>query len=188
VREATVDDADAIARVHVDSWRGAYRGLVPDSVLDGLSVERRAEGWREWLAPDRATRRNIDGLGRIIAAARTWVAEREDRIVGFVNAGPSRESDVANCGEVYAIYVLPEAWDNGVGAALMNAAVSWLRTRYAGAMLWVLAGNDRGRAFYEKGGWGPDGSVQKLDFDGIDLDEVRYRIDFGPGRTTGSDV
>jgi hypothetical protein len=30
IREATVADADGIARVHVDTWRSAYCGLIPD--------------------------------------------------------------------------------------------------------------------------------------------------------------
>ena len=47
IRPATVDDAAAVAHVHVSSWRSTYRGLMPDAVLDSLSVERRAEFWRE---------------------------------------------------------------------------------------------------------------------------------------------
>ena len=46
VRAATADDAAGVARVHVDSWRATYKGLMPDAVLDGLSVDNRAD----WLA------------------------------------------------------------------------------------------------------------------------------------------
>jgi len=41
IRPATPEDARAIAEVHVASWRYAYRGLLPDDVLDRLSVEER---------------------------------------------------------------------------------------------------------------------------------------------------
>jgi GNAT superfamily N-acetyltransferase len=171
VREATVDDAEAIARVHVASWRSAYRGLVPEAVLNGLSVERRTTGWKEWL--DR------EGHGPIVANSMTWVAEVEDVVCGFANAGPCRDEDATDrTGEVHAIYITEDVWDAGVGAALMNAAVSWLRERFAHATLWVLEGNARGRAFYEKGAWAWDGTRQTLDFDGTDLPEIRYRIDF----------
>ena len=164
VRAARVEDADAIAAVHVQSWRGAYAGLVPQAVLDGLSVERRAEGWREWLPK--------------VDESRTWVAEQDGDIVGFVNAGPCRDDDAPNgTGEVNAIYVTAGAWDKGVGAALISEALAWLRGRFTCATLWVLQGNERGRRFYEKGGWAPDGRQQKLDFDGTDLPEMRYRID-----------
>ena len=50
VRWATADDAAAIAAVHIASWRAAYRGLLPDAVLDSLSLEARTDHWREWLA------------------------------------------------------------------------------------------------------------------------------------------
>jgi hypothetical protein len=42
---ACPDDAEAIARVHVDSWRTTYQGILPDEVLAGLSVERRRAFW-----------------------------------------------------------------------------------------------------------------------------------------------
>jgi GNAT superfamily N-acetyltransferase len=163
VREAQVGDASAIAHVHVLSWQGAYRGLVPDEILDSLSVGRRGDSWRERLGTS-------DG--------KTWIAELSGGIVGFVTAGASRDEDAADdTGEVNAIYVLPHAWDKAVGAALMNTAVSWLRETFSAATLWVLKGNARGRRFYEKGGWCPDGSAQPLDFGGTSLDEVRYRIE-----------
>ena len=43
IRRATVDDADAIATVHIASWRGAYAGIVPDAFLASLDVAARAE-------------------------------------------------------------------------------------------------------------------------------------------------
>lgn len=46
IRRATPDEAPAIADLSVRAWRAAYRGIVPDEVLDQLSVERRATGWR----------------------------------------------------------------------------------------------------------------------------------------------
>ena len=45
LRDATPDDAHAIATVHVASWQVAYRGFMPDAVLDGLSVDDRARKW-----------------------------------------------------------------------------------------------------------------------------------------------
>lgn len=164
IREARAEDAEAIAVVHVQSWRDAYTGLVPQAVLDGLSVERRADAWREWLPK--------------LEQSRTWVAEVEGEIAGFVNAGASRDGDApAGTGEINAIYVLGSLWDAGLGAALMNTALEWLRERFAAATLWVLEGNHRGRRFYEKGGWRPDGKSQDLDFEGTSLPEMRYRID-----------
>ncbi len=53
VREATVDDVPAIARVHVDIWRATYRGIVPDDFLDGLTYEGRERQWTAALGPER---------------------------------------------------------------------------------------------------------------------------------------
>jgi len=36
VRRATIDDAVDIADVHVATWRATYRGLMPQSLLDGF--------------------------------------------------------------------------------------------------------------------------------------------------------
>lgn len=168
VRDATPDDAEAIARVHVETWKAAYRGLIPDEILDGLSVARRAEAWREWLT----------GGGR--AGQGTWVAVRSDEVIGFANAGPSRDDDVdAGTGEVYAIYVRPAHWDTRVGATLMEQSLDHLRPHFTAATLWVLETNRRGRRFYEKGGWLPDGASQPLERFGGAI-EVRYVIDLRP--------
>lgn len=81
VRQAAADDARAIAAVHVEGWRWAYRGLVPDAWLDALSVDQREAMWRATLsAPD--------------TAARVWLTERAGRAVGSAATAPSRiESD-----------------------------------------------------------------------------------------------
>src|ERR1041385_8579918 len=49
IRPAAPEDAPAIARVHVESWRTTYRGIFPQGLLDGLSIEDRARSWNEVL-------------------------------------------------------------------------------------------------------------------------------------------
>jgi GNAT superfamily N-acetyltransferase len=79
--------------------------------------------------------------------------------------------------EVYALYVLPEAWRGGVGRSLLTTAVEYLRTRGAALLtLWVLEDNGPGRAFYEVMGWEPDGARQPLEMAGFSVTEVRYRL------------
>jgi len=56
VRTAVVADAPFIARVHVRSWQVGYRGIMPDEVLDAISLEQREERWRQILP----ARRNRD--------------------------------------------------------------------------------------------------------------------------------
>lgn len=168
VRWATADDADAIGRIHVQTWQICYRGQIPDEYLDALSVERRCEAWRRTLA----------GGDPEWPEMQVWVASVADDAVGFCGAGPSRDDDADDSiGEVYAIYVDPLHWDTGAGAALIHHAVSCLRGAHQHATLWVLDSNERARRFYEKGGWRPDGATKDDDRGSFVLREVRYRIE-----------
>ncbi len=111
VRRAAPADAGAIADVHVRSWQVAYRGLVPDEVLDNLSRADRQSTWQTLLA------RNADG-------SFTLVAER-DWVVGFCSiVAPSRDGDAgARTCEVAAVYVDPDHWRAGIGSELLVAAL-----------------------------------------------------------------
>ena len=40
VRRATVDDAEAIERIRVETWRATYRGLLPDGLIEQLQPRR----------------------------------------------------------------------------------------------------------------------------------------------------
>jgi GNAT superfamily N-acetyltransferase len=163
VRRAEPADARGIAEVHTRTWRAAYRHVFPADVLDGLDVEERVRGWLE----------------RIEANLDVWVAETDAGIVGFVAAGPSRTED--GFGELYAIYVLPDAWGSGAAPALMAAFKDWLeREGYTTAMLWVLADNPRARRFYEREGWRVDG--ERIDtIRGVEVEEALYRLTLPSG-------
>ena len=50
IREASPRDAAAIARVHVDSWRTTYAGIVPADYLANLSYTRREQFWCDILS------------------------------------------------------------------------------------------------------------------------------------------
>jgi L-amino acid N-acyltransferase YncA len=176
VRLASPGDVATVADLHVRSWLAAYRGIVPDRVLDGLSVERRAASWARSLA----ARDSDSGLER-----RVWVVEQAGSVVGFASTGPSRDDDTdPGTGEVEAIYLAPEAWSRGLGSALLRAAANDLRARgYGPLVLWVLRANRRARRFYERAGWREDGAERPIDFDGVPVAEIRYRLTgpIGPG-------
>jgi ribosomal protein S18 acetylase RimI-like enzyme len=164
LRRATEADARAIAEVHVDTWRRAYRGLVAQDLLDSLNVDSRERFWQRALAAMPADRR-------------PWLAEADTEVVGFVSAGAAEDQDAKpTTGQVYAIYVSADCWDRGVGRNLLGHAERDLRDHtYVEATLWVLATNERARRFYEAAGWHPDGAEQTQTFGGAELHEVRYR-------------
>jgi GNAT superfamily N-acetyltransferase len=157
VRAADVDDAEAIARIHVRSWQVGYRGLMPDKVLDGLDPVDWGERRRAHLA-----RRRPD-QGVFVAV------DERDVIVGFT---------MASEGEVHAIYVDPDAWGTGAGRALLDAAVSYLTG--AGRLpvrLWVLDSKERARRFYERYGFVADGAVGSHPVaPGLEVPTVRYTL------------
>jgi GNAT superfamily N-acetyltransferase len=165
IRPATPADAGAIAAVTVRGWQAAYRGIFPDDFLDGLNEDARETGWRAML--------ESDVEGRMPA----WVAERDGRVIGFVSSGPPRDEDVPlPAAEVYALYVLPEAWRGGAGTALLTTTVDhWLARDAATLVLWVFEANVRARSFYEAAAWSPDGARQPIEIAGIVATEVRYR-------------
>lgn len=167
IRQATLADAEALARLHVRSWQWAYRGQLPDEFLDRMpdSMDRRIEARRAQLAdlpPD----------------YRVWIAEQAGQMVGFAVTEPSRDADAPpSTGEVSLIYLEQEAAGKGMGRTLFAYAVEDLRQRgFAQAILWVLETNARARRFYEAAGWYPDGASKTEEWTGVTLREVRYRI------------
>ncbi len=168
VRAAELQDAPGIAQVHIASWQVAYRGLLPDSLLDNLSLNQRTLEWQEILSADD---------GQILVYTQT--IEIGTEIVGFAGIGKCRDEDLAQdmVGELYAIYLRPDCWGKGYGAALLGAAIAWLQAQgYPVITLWVLDGNQRAIHFYEAHGFRADGRIQEETLPGgIDVRELRYR-------------
>jgi ribosomal protein S18 acetylase RimI-like enzyme len=166
VRLATVNDALGIAKVHVRTWQCAYKGQIPDSFLDNLSVKKRADGWEESL-------RNPDpGVYAV-------VVESDGKIVGWCTVGVSRDDDATKeTGELHGIYVDPEFIGKGVGSALMEETIKILRKDgYKEATLWVLDSNIKTRNWYESKGWKVEGKKKTEPRDGFDLHETRYVLE-----------
>jgi ribosomal protein S18 acetylase RimI-like enzyme len=138
VRIATPDDADAIERVRTDTWRHAYRGHMPDALLDSLGYD--------------STRRRRY-METMDAQQFVLVAVHDGKVVGFANGRPSRIADPAHPGEIYAIYVLPSHHGHGHGSELMReGAKSLLERGWRGMIVWVLRENAPSRLFYERMG------------------------------------
>jgi len=164
IRVATPEDADAIGAVHVEGWRWAYRGQLPDALLDALDPAGRAAGWRRILE---------SGSTDVI------VAEDESGVVGFASAATSRDDDAPpGTGEVLTVYVVEDAVGTGAGRALFAGAQRLLQARgHTRATLWVLESNERARRFYERNGWTWDGSRGTHQVECANMPIVRYAAD-----------
>lgn len=168
IRRAELSDASGIATVHVAAWRSAYRGLLADDALGHLSVDDSERRWRERIAKP---------WGHV------FVAEQEGRIVGFAACGSSQDEDIDRdeVGEIYVIYVHPQAWRKGYGAALVGEAMGRLQEDgFNEVILWVLRGNQQAIGFYEAAGFAADGASRlKRRADGLEMPIVRYRRRLG---------
>ena len=164
IRQATVSDARRIAQIHVASWRAAYRGQMPDAVLEDLDVEKRATFWQTHLSSQPLA---------------TFVAELNPEIIGFCDLISSRDQD-ANpriTAEITAIYVLPNYWRHGTGRALCRRALEMAqREHFTAVTLWVLASNSAAQNFYRALGFNLDGAIKSESFGKQVLPEVRFRI------------
>jgi GNAT superfamily N-acetyltransferase len=148
VRAATPDDTEAIVAVTVAGWRTAYRGIVAPDKLAELPVAR----WRHEVHV---------GLRRPVEDAFSYVAEIDGEFAGYCFvAAPSRERELGpNVAELVAIYVEPDRWGQGAGAALMRAAMDRLsQLPYNEVILWTFTENAPAIAFYERHGWKADGN------------------------------
>ncbi len=159
---ATPLRAQAIAEVHVASSIAAYREILPPAALAAFTVESRAEQWRMRLIdpkPGVCTFVALDGTGAV---------------GGFANGGPARSDKLQSDGELYAIYVHPEAQRKRLGTRLFAAVARALQKSGFGSLgVWVLALNPS-RGFYESLG----GEAIAEDFvtrEGAVLQEVGYR-------------
>ena len=162
IREADPIDAGAIARVHVDTWRTAYAGILPAEFLAGLSYADRERMWKQDLTADRP-------------ATSMLVAETaEGEIVGFAYVAPEREGNRAYRGEIFAIYVLDECQRQGIGRLLFSAAARhFLKHGINSMLLWVLEDNHPAYRFYELMG-GEYVKQKTITIGGTDLIEVAY--------------
>jgi len=160
IRPATLADADDIARVQTESWQQAYRGILPDRVLDHIDVGQRA-----------ASRRSIlrDTSSLHLVAYETTRGE----LVGFCDAGVARRRGPW-AGEVYAIYLLHHARRYGLGRELFERVIPWLVGCGLPSMIvWVLERNTHARRFYEALG-GRSGPRLASSVGGFPVVEVGY--------------
>ena len=136
IRNAEIQDAAAIAHVHVQSWRTTYSGIVPAEYLTSLNEAERASLWQDWLQRDLCVH----------------VAELEGVVVGFANGGPIREPLGEYGAEMYAIYLLQAAQGKGIGRQLVGALATALLARdFKNMAVWVLEQNPAVH-FYERAG------------------------------------
>ena len=159
IRPATRDDIAGLARVHVQSWLETYTGLVPQEILDAITLESRVLQWE----------RTFDHPHGI------FVALENDVVVGFASCGAAQDFLQAD-GELYTLYLLNSHQHRGLGRALWNAVLEFGQARnWESMVVWVLESNILAQGFYKHSGCKfVDRRVEVLH--GLKLPEVAYEL------------
>ena len=164
VRPATPKDAKSIAEIHVATWQAAYADLMPTDYLKGITIEKRLAFWREAIE---------------FSDPQILVATDDDSVIGFVAFDRSRDAGTkSSTGEIWALYVLPAHWGQGVGLRLWDGAREGLKEEGCTQVTaWVLLGNERALQFYEHGaGFKRDlPSLKTTAFGDTRLEELRLK-------------
>jgi len=162
LRRASSADATAVARIHVESWNVAYRGIMPDDVIARTDLAYRTRFWAERIAD------------------RDWpvfVIEEQGECVAFCQMIPTRDpdDDPEDVGHITSLHVVPWLRGQGHGRALMDHVLAEFRERgFTAVTLWVLEENRAARKFYEQYGFALDVATRR--YPRTEVPEVRYRI------------
>lgn len=166
-RLASEHDAEAIAALHIESWRATYRGLLPDEFLQSSTNAERSAEWRQTLR----------------ASPQLHVLLREvvgEGLVAFCAMAPSRDDDAtASTWEIWNLHSAPDAHGLGYGTELFDAASRLASSHGTSALtLWVVVENEHARRFYERRGMVADGARKTHALaPNAELREMRYRIE-----------
>ncbi len=150
------DDKLAISKIYEESWKYAYKNIIPKDYLDSIEEGR-------WVA-------TLD-----ICEWQTFVCMDNGKYIGTSSFCKSRFEQYPNCGEIISIYFLPEYMGKGYGKELLEAVVSELKTQgYKEIFLWVLDDNIVAKNFYEKQGFLQTDNYIDDNIGGKELREVMY--------------
>ncbi len=133
IRKAILNDAEAIAKVHVQSWQETYRGHIADSLLDNLSLESRTLMW-------------TDAMNNVEQDKHLFVAELQNEIIAFISGGRLRNDDnsldTSIETELYAIYCLNAYQGLNIGKLLVKQLIdAFVEVGYQKMLVWVLTSN-----------------------------------------------
>lgn len=159
IRPARPDDAGPIARIHVDSWRAAYKKILPSAYLKRMNYGRMVQQFQNGL--------------RDIRNSYLIAEKQQGAPIGYICGGPERTGREIYHSELFELYINPQHQHQGVGRRLLSALASNLYQRkFYALMVWVLASNPNHR-FYEKTG-GLYLGARTISFAGLKLQVAAY--------------
>jgi len=174
IRKAVYSDLPVVSKLHIASWRFAYKGIMQAAFLKQLRLDDRISAWHKVLEHSQ---------GELLVAENNNKGksnkEGNNKIVGFSHIIASRDDDLnaTKFGEITAIYLNPEYIGRGIGYKLLQESICYLTTKgFSHVFLWVLKNNVLAKNFYVQFGFTADGKEKTHSADG--LVEERYIFDF----------
>jgi ribosomal protein S18 acetylase RimI-like enzyme len=147
IKEYQPSDEDLVVEFALRSWAPVFASL--KEVLGEELFARLHSGEGGWRGYQEASVRGT----LTDPSMRTWVADVEATLVGFVSARLTSDRQI---GEIYMLAVDPGYQGGGIGGALTQTATAWLRQSGARVAM-VETGGDPGHAparrVYEKAGY-----------------------------------
>lgn len=126
-------DIDQIAKIIVEGWKNAYKGIIDQDYLDKLDYKERAERIKTKYQKQKAI-----------------VYEENNIIKGYCRFGENRDEE-KEYGEIYALYIKYDERQKGIGKKLVQNALKILNENsYKEVVIWCLKDNTQARKFYEK--------------------------------------
>jgi GNAT superfamily N-acetyltransferase len=163
IRDAAKSDVSAIAHLHAESWRSAYRGILSDDYLENHAHSDRLAAWEERFSAMPPNPMFV------------MVAEEGTQLAGFACVFPDEDAVFGSF--LDNLHVAPQFTGRGIGRQLLSEAAACLLTSgsQAGLYLWVLEQNHGARRFYERAGGILADSVVSLMPDGQHVVALRCR-------------
>jgi GNAT superfamily N-acetyltransferase len=173
VRPARAEDIPEIARIQIETWRHGYANLLPQVVLDALSVETATSAWTAAIEHPPTDRHRV-----LVAMEQQWH-------VGFAATAPAEDleptdTDPDTTIAISPLLVEPRWGRRGHGSRLLAACIDLARADgQTRAVVWIPEGDTTSREFFLSAGWAPDGLARVLDTGAGELREIRLHTEFG---------
>ncbi|CAM4181612.1 GNAT family acetyltransferase [Bacillus manliponensis] len=152
IKHMNEDDIAAVQEVAIICWHDTYEGILPKEVR---------EAFLEQLYSHEMMKRRLE-------QSHLFVAEVEDKVVGFANFSSIKYGGEAELG---AIYILPQHQGTGIGTALLQKGILYLES-VKKLYVCVEAENDKGKSFYKAKGFSELERFEE-DFEGHTLQTMR---------------
>ncbi len=140
IRKQTKTDISGVQKVVTKSWNDTYPGIIDDDFLESLKInelERIENAEKTWKETD----------------DKTYVAEVNNKIIGFVKYDEFDKEKLKYTGEITSLYLLKEYHKNGIGKDLFKTATKELiNLGYKQMVVGCLQGNKTNNFYIHLGG------------------------------------